>query len=226
MQVIFICMFFAINELSIVTCFSTHFWMTGSNFLNGTIPSELSYLQNLGRWCDLNIHPVFLKNGWIFNVTFFFRLESLSLGNNGLTGTIPPELGRLRELQTLRLHDNDLSGTIPSQIGSLYNLKTLWLQRNNLEGSLPSEIGNCIRLEEFTMSGNNIGSTIPLELFNCTKLNGLWFYNNRMTGTIPTHFNLLPSLKRGKHMYDFCIVYTVRLLLTLKALCVSPLYIY
>ena len=43
----------------------------------------------------------------------------LVLNNNGLTGTLPTELGDLSELEQLNLEDNDLSGALPSALASL-----------------------------------------------------------------------------------------------------------
>ncbi|MBC6478803.1 MAG: leucine-rich repeat domain-containing protein [Hormoscilla sp. GM7CHS1pb] len=40
-------------------------------------------------------------------------MTKLRLHNNGLTGTIPTELGELTNLQTLGLSKNNLTGTIP-----------------------------------------------------------------------------------------------------------------
>ena len=50
------------------------------------------------------------------------RVTDLYLPNNGLTGPIPPEIGKLSELRTLRLNENKLRGPIPSSLGQLPNL--------------------------------------------------------------------------------------------------------
>ena len=51
----------------------------------------------------------------------FYSIEnttSLDLGNIGLTGEIPPEIGNLTNLTHLDLLDNELTGFIPSEIGN------------------------------------------------------------------------------------------------------------
>ena len=63
------------------------------------------------------------------------RVTGLDLGDNELTGPIPPELGNLPMLATLSLSSNNLAGPIPPEFGRLTRLTLLWLQRNNLSGA-------------------------------------------------------------------------------------------
>ena len=50
------------------------------------------------------------------------RVIGLSLPGNGLSGTIPPEVGDLTHLQTLYLDFNHLSGPVPPELGRLASL--------------------------------------------------------------------------------------------------------
>ena len=63
-----------------------------TNFLTGTIPSDLEGMRSL---------------------------ETLWLNNNLLTGTIPTELGLMTNLKNLYLSNNFLTGTMPSEICAL-----------------------------------------------------------------------------------------------------------
>ena len=45
--------------------------------------------------------------------------------NNAISGSIPPELGKLEMLQTLDLSNNSFTGTIPSSLGDLKILNYL-----------------------------------------------------------------------------------------------------
>lgn len=82
----------------------------GWNNLSGTIPHELSYLNE--------------------------TLVELNLGGGSLTGTIPSEITSLTKLDTLSLNDHCLSGTIPD-FTSMPSLTKIFLHNNNeLSGSL------------------------------------------------------------------------------------------
>ena len=50
------------------------------------------------------------------------RVDSLSLGSNQLTRSIPPELGNLTNLTVLDLRRNQLTGSIPVELGNLTSL--------------------------------------------------------------------------------------------------------
>ena len=52
-----------------------------------------------------------------------FGVTKLTLSKSNLTGTIPPELGRLSHLRTLNLRNNQLTGSIPIALGKLLNLE-------------------------------------------------------------------------------------------------------
>ena len=66
----------------------------------------------------------------------------LDLGSQGLTGSIPPEIGDLTNLRHLYLYNNQLTGSIPSEIGNLTNLTRLYLENNQLTEVIPEGICN------------------------------------------------------------------------------------
>ena len=92
------------------------------------------------------------------------RVVVLYLGDNGLTGEIPPELGSLSNLTDLSLHGNDLSGAIPAELGSLSNLAELDLRNNALSGAIPAELGNLSNLAGLDLRNNALSGAIPAEL--------------------------------------------------------------
>ena len=67
------------------------------------------------------------------------RVTGLRLNNRPLSGTIPPELGSLSNLQYLWLSSNQLTGEIPAELGGLSNLRRLDLSGNELSGEIPAE---------------------------------------------------------------------------------------
>jgi len=66
-------------------------------------------------------------------------LEIVSLNDNNIKGTIPPEIGQLQHLEYLNLSNNNIKGTIPSELALLTNLKVLLLEGNpRLDNSVPT----------------------------------------------------------------------------------------
>ena len=66
------------------------------------------------------------------------RVTSLVLSDSQLTGTIPPELGNLNNLERLNLTRNQLTGDIPPELSLLTNLQLLALGGNQLTGPIPT----------------------------------------------------------------------------------------
>ena len=77
------------------------------------------------------------ENGW-FGITCNVgntTVEGISFDYNYyLSGSIPPELGNLYNLERLRINSNQLTGSIPPELGNLSNLQDLDLYRNQLTG--------------------------------------------------------------------------------------------
>ena len=74
------------------------------------------------------------------------QLIGIDLWGNQLSGSIPPELGNLTNLQFLVLGANQLSGSIPPELGNLTLLKVLHLNNNQLKGNLPTNLSTLINL--------------------------------------------------------------------------------
>ena len=107
------------------------------------------------------------------------RVTSLALSSNGLSGTIPPALGQLTQLQGLNLEFNKLSGEIPPELGRLTNLQSLNLEFNKLSwgdsaGSWPGGLTN--------LQGLNLVQQSPLALAQLTNLQSLSLGGNELSG--------------------------------------------
>ena len=89
-------------------------------------------------------------------------LGILGLSRLGLTGGIPPELGRLAFLNELVLADNDLTGSIPPELGDLAFLRVLDLSGNDLTGGLPPELGG-LHLNWLVLD-DDLGGCLPPRL--------------------------------------------------------------
>ena len=118
-------------------------------------------------------------------VNFGHWVGGLDLGNNQLSGAIPPALGNLAKLMLLNLVNNQLSGAIPSALGNLTELSDLHLSGNQLSGAIPPELGNLPNLQWLYLSGNQLSGAIPSALGNLTKLQGLILSSNQLSGALP-----------------------------------------
>ena len=108
----------------------------------------LAVKETLAGEAELNWHaarPISEWQGVVVGGTPS-RVIALNLESMGLAGRIPPELGKLRDLETLGLADNALTGPIPPELASLSSLKELWLGGNHITSdSLPPELRSVAR---------------------------------------------------------------------------------
>ncbi|KZV35082.1 putative LRR receptor-like serine/threonine-protein kinase-like [Dorcoceras hygrometricum] len=93
------------------------------------------------------------------------RLTSIHLSGKNLTGMIPLELTKLRDLVELWLDNNSLSGSIPDFSGCP-NLKKIHLENNQLTGELPSSLEELPNLKELYVQDNMLSGRVPPGLLN------------------------------------------------------------
>ncbi|MDE2965548.1 MAG: leucine-rich repeat domain-containing protein [Acidobacteriota bacterium] len=123
------------------------------------------------------------------------RVTSLALPGNGLSGAIPPVLGRLSNLQRLHLGDNQLSGSFPPELGQLSNLQVMSLSLNQLSGPVPTDLARLTNLRELNLGGNQLSNLIPTELGRLSNLQKLYLWGNQLSGSIPTELGGLSKLR-------------------------------
>jgi hypothetical protein len=140
--------------------------------------------------------------------------SQITLANNGLQGSIPPELALLsltsfeisenklhgeipevvwnswQELSSLLLFNNVLNGTLSTTIGLLTDLEDFRGQNNQFSGSIPSELGELQQLLYFAVSDNMLQGSLPSELGNAQQFLSFFVSGNRLTGAIPTQVGL------------------------------------
>ncbi|RHN58497.1 putative non-specific serine/threonine protein kinase [Medicago truncatula] len=88
-------------------------------------------------------------------------MTGLDLSSNNLSGSIPAEIGELREIIALNLSHNRLSGSIPESFSNLINIESLDLSNNNLSGKIPQNLNDLYSLAIFNVSYNKLSGKIP-----------------------------------------------------------------
>nr|AAV33690.1 Hcr9-OR2B [Solanum pimpinellifolium] len=170
------------------------------NSLTGSIPSNVSCLQNLN---SLSLSSNQLNGtipSWIFSLP---SLSQLDLSDNHFSGNIQEFKSKI--LVFVSVKQNQLQGPIPKSLLNRRNLYSLFLSHNNLSGQIPSTICNQKTLEVLDLGSNNLEGTVPLCL---GEMSGLWFLdlsNNRLRGTIDTTFsigNRLTVIKFNKNKLE------------------------
>jgi len=124
------------------------------------ISGDLSYMEGMPsiaeHWIDFNPSlsgPIFPFIGEIST------LQSFSVTQSSLTGTIPTELGLMEDMIQMWFYGNQLTGTIPSEIGLLPAMNTFRVESNNLSGSMPLEVcDNVGFLKPLTVLGADCNS--------------------------------------------------------------------
>ncbi|MEN8215594.1 MAG: hypothetical protein ABFS56_04325 [Pseudomonadota bacterium] len=110
----------------------------------------------------------YINDGWLEtnNVCDWLGVECEGLNvsrrvliRNGLTGSIPPELGKLSGLMDLQMSDNQLTGSIPTELGKLSGLMRLNLSGNQLTGSIPTELSDLSYLKMLFLDSNQLGES-------------------------------------------------------------------
>lgn len=104
---------------------------TSSPFCKNCKPCVLLIVE-VCKFLDYYIFPYVLSS-------FHIRI----LHGNMLIGTIPKEIGMLKNLRVLDLGSNHLIGTIPPQIGNLTSIVKLWVRVFDLEKAFSRLLSSC-----------------------------------------------------------------------------------
>jgi hypothetical protein len=138
-------------------------WFNSTNWLNKNVPE-----------CEWH------------GVKCFKDLGQINLSSNNLRGTIPVNLGRIKNFVDFNFANNSLHGVIPSSF-SWFHLFSLRLQDNQLTGTIPPEIFAVNTLALVNVSNNMLSGSIPNGIGSNLFLQIFCASHNQLTGTIPSY---------------------------------------
>ncbi|KAK8618646.1 hypothetical protein V6N13_132632 [Hibiscus sabdariffa] len=143
------------------------------------------------------------------------------LAVNNFSGTLPPELGNLVNLEALVIDSCGFGEEIPSTFANLVNLRTFSANDNSFTGKIPDFVGNnWTKLTRLSFQGNSFEGQIPSNFANLnslstlqigdiyngsssldfvrnlTKLTDLFLRNVLLTGSLPSYITELKSLRK------------------------------
>ncbi|XP_045813772.1 probable LRR receptor-like serine/threonine-protein kinase At3g47570 isoform X3 [Trifolium pratense] len=164
-----------------------------NNKLSGDIPH---FVGNLSQLFILDLYDNTFEGNIPPSIGNCQKLQYLKLSQNKFRGTIPLEVFNLFSLTNLLdLSHNSLSGSLPKEVGMLKNIDWLDVSENHLSGNIPETIGECVSLEYLNLQGNSFNGTIPSSLASHKGLRYLDLSRNQFYGPIPDAMQNISSLE-------------------------------
>eukprot|EP00804_Cyclotella_cryptica_P023537 CCRYP_012159-RB/>CCRYP_012159-RB protein AED:0.37 eAED:0.37 QI:235/1/1/1/1/1/4/317/483 len=122
-------------------------------------------------------------------------MDQLDFENDGLTGTLIPEMSNLDNLRFFILEQGNTTGTIPTEYGLFDRLLIFDMDFNDLSGEIPEEMYNLSLLQQLDLNDNNLGGTLSPNIGQLTTLTFIQLDHNSFSGTIPSQMGQLNALR-------------------------------
>ena len=134
------------------------------------------------------------------------RVRGLSLGANNLSGTLPPELTQLEELNDIFLPSNDIYGEIPENYIDFpllveFNVAKHQFDTNlrKMTGEVPDFASHCPYLRELYLNYNAFTGSLPESHKDGISIETV---GNQFTGTIPESYAYIMDAGRYLKISD------------------------
>ncbi|XP_028117722.1 receptor kinase-like protein Xa21 [Camellia sinensis] len=173
----------------------------GMNHLSGKI---LDSIGNLSLLIELYLEDNRLEGTIPSGLANYKKLLLLHLYQNNLSGNISKELLKVSSLSiSLNLAWNHLSGSLPTEVGNLKNLMELDISENKLSGEIPSSLGSCTSLENLYMQENSFQGSISLSLESLRGIQNFDLSHNNLSGKILTFLEKFSLMILNLSFNDF-----------------------
>ena len=116
------------------------------------------------------------------------QVTGVKWSNEGLTGTMIPEIKLLTNLKKVDLAENSISGSLDA-FWELPQLTHLYLFKNRFSGSIPERAAPQL-LEHVYLGFNQLTGTLPLSVARSSSLKYLILHNNSLSGSISEDIRL------------------------------------
>jgi hypothetical protein len=122
------------------------------------------------------------------------NLTQVDFSWNSLSGPLPQSVGNFIVVKNFVTRGNALTGTLPESIGLFQNLVVFDLSCNFLSGSLPESIGQWSDLERFLVHNNTLNGTLPDSIGNWSKVEYFRVSENKLSGSLPELIGQMTAL--------------------------------
>eukprot|EP01033_Poteriospumella_lacustris_P015282 gene15282-10928_t len=129
------------------------------------------------------------------SLTSLNDVEYLAFSSNFLTGSLPEQLGNLSLMVDLHIDYNMLTGSLSSDLSRWTRLKVLGVNINYFSGRLSPSFSQWNLLEEAFLEINMFSGSIPPAYGQWSQLELLNTVNNMLTGRIPPQLGNLSSVE-------------------------------
>lgn len=130
----------------------------GGNAFNASVPTIFSSLANLQFFY---ISDCFISGDLSYMQGMPKIFEHWIDVNPGLRGPVYSFIGSLSTLQSFSVTQSSLTGTLPTELGLLTGMQQMWYYANLLTGQIPTEIGNLKRMARLQVEGNTFVGSMP-----------------------------------------------------------------
>lgn len=125
------------------------------------------------------------------------RVIEISFELNNLSGSISPEICKLKKLEKININMANLNeSAIPENIGDLTELTHLVIKQSGLTGKIPVSIKNLKKLQVINLDGNLLTGELLAEMGELIDLVEISFSRNDFSGSVPDSWKNLSNLKR------------------------------
>lgn len=123
-------------------------------------------------------------------------MDQLDFENDGLAGTLIPEMSSLDDLRFFILEQGNTTGSIPTEYGLFDRLLIFDMDFNDLTGELPAELFDLNQLQQLDLNDNNLEGTLSPNVGQLTTLTFIQLDHNSFSGTIPTEMGEMNALRK------------------------------